>query len=98
MLTGLAMRRRICNGLILREAVDAHIEEAAYQQTHDGEQEYQEYFHGCLLWTYHRPEVNRQPVLVPGAAAFVIGGTFLLSLRGAKSKAISFLRVDTGSG
>jgi hypothetical protein len=52
------MRRRICDGLILREAVDAYIQEAAYDQTQDGEQEYEEYFHGCLLWTYYVSEVN----------------------------------------
>ena len=47
------------DGLVLGQAVDAHVKEAAYCQTQNGEDDYQEYFHGCLLWTYHRPEVNR---------------------------------------
>jgi hypothetical protein len=48
------MRRRIFyNGLIPGQTVNAHIEEAAYRQTQKGEYEYQKYFHGCLLWTYH---------------------------------------------
>ena len=54
------MGRRIRDGLILREAVDANVEEAAYYQTQDGEQEYVQYFHGCLLWTYYVAEVSRQ--------------------------------------
>ena len=68
---------RICNGLVLREAVDAHIQEAAYYQTQDGEQEYIQYFHGCLLWTYYVPEVNSSLVLLPGAATSVIVATQL---------------------
>jgi len=80
-LAGFAMRWRICNGLILRQAVDAYIQEAAYYQTQEGEQEYQEYFHGCLLWTYYVSEVNSSLVLLPGVARADIVGTFLLSLR-----------------
>jgi hypothetical protein len=49
---------RICNGFILRQAVDAYIQEAAYDQTEDGEEKYQEYLHGCLLWMYCVPQVN----------------------------------------
>jgi hypothetical protein len=61
------------NGLIPGQAVNAHIKEAAYRQTQKGEDNYQKYFHGCLLWTYHRPEVNSSLVLLPGM--------LLLSLR-----------------
>jgi len=52
------MRWRICNGLVPGQAVDAYIKEAAHYQTQDGEQDYKEYFHGCLLWTYYMSEVN----------------------------------------
>jgi hypothetical protein len=43
----------IRNGLVLRQAVNTHIEEAAYFETQDGEDDYQKYFHGRLLWTHH---------------------------------------------
>jgi len=76
-LTGLAMRWRICNGLTPRQAVDADIQEAAHYQAQNGEEEYPEYFHGRLLWTYYRLEVNRQQVLLPGVARADIGGTFV---------------------
>jgi hypothetical protein len=67
------MRRRIFyNGLIPGQTVDAHIKEAAYRQTQKGEYEYQKYFHGCLLWTYHRQEVNTWWTLLPGVASSVI--------------------------
>jgi hypothetical protein len=59
-LASFAMRRWKYNRLFLRQAVDAHVKEAAYRQTQKGEYDYQEYFHGCLLWMYHGPEVNRQ--------------------------------------
>jgi hypothetical protein len=51
------------NGLVPGQTVDAHIEEAAYRQTQDGEDDYQKDFHGRLLWTYRKPEVNSSPVL-----------------------------------
>ena len=72
MLTSFAMGRRKYNGLIPGQTVNAHIEEAAYRQTQNGEYDYQEYFHGCLLWTYHRSEVNSSLVLLPGIASSVI--------------------------
>jgi hypothetical protein len=56
------MRWRICNGLVLGQAVDAYIKKATHCQTQKGEYDYQSYFHGCLLWTYHRLEVNRYPM------------------------------------
>jgi hypothetical protein len=52
------MRRWKYDGFILGQTVNAHIKEAAYYQTQNGEQEYQKYFHGYLLWTYYGPEVN----------------------------------------
>ena len=51
------------NGLAPGQAVDAHVEEAAYRQTQDGEDDYEGDFHESLLWTYHMPEVNSSPVL-----------------------------------
>jgi hypothetical protein len=54
------MGRRIYNGLIPGQTVDAHVKEAANRQTQNGEQEYQKYFHGYVLWTYYVPEVNSQ--------------------------------------
>ena len=72
---------RVRDGLVLRKAVDANVQEAAHHQTHDGEQKYEQYFHGCLLWTYHRPEVNSSLVLLPDVTSAGIVGTFLSSLR-----------------
>jgi hypothetical protein len=60
MLASFAVRRWKYDRLVLRQTVDANIEEAAHCQTQDGEYDYQDYFHGCLLWTYYVPEVNRQ--------------------------------------
>jgi hypothetical protein len=75
------MRWRICNGLVPREAIDAYIQKAAYQQTEDGEQNRQAYFHGCLLWTYDRSEVNSSFVPLLGAGRDYGVGIFLSSLR-----------------
>ena len=72
---------RVRDRLVLRKTVDAHIQEAAHHQTQDGEQEYEQYFHGCLLWTYHRSEVNSSLVLLRDVASAGIVGTFPLSLR-----------------
>jgi hypothetical protein len=47
------MRWRKYNGLVLGQAIDAYIQEAAHLQAQNGEENYQDYFHGCLLWTYH---------------------------------------------
>lgn len=71
MLTGFAMRRWKYNRLIPGQTVDAHIEEAAHGQTKKDEDDYQKNFHGCLLWTYHGPEVNMSLVLLPGVASCV---------------------------
>jgi len=54
------MRRWKNNGLVLGQTVNADIKETTYRQTQNGEYDYQKYFHGCLLWTYYVPEVNRQ--------------------------------------
>jgi hypothetical protein len=74
------MRWRKYNGLVLRQTVNAHVKEAAHLQTQNGEENYQSYFHGCLLWTYYVPEVNSSLVLLPGAARADIVGTFISSL------------------
>ncbi len=85
MLASFAMRWRICNGLVLRQTVNAHVKEAAHLQTQNGEQDYQRYFHGCLLWTYYRLEVNTWLVLLPGVASLILWAPFPLSLRGGEA-------------
>lgn len=81
------MRWRIYNGLILGQTVNAHVKEAAHCQTQKGEYESPKYFHGCLLWTYHRSEVNTWWVLLPGVASTVIVGHFSLVIaRGGTTK------------
>jgi len=62
------MRRWKYNRLVQGQTVNADIEEAAYCQTQNGEYDYQKYFHGCLLWTYHDAEVNTRRALLPRAA------------------------------
>lgn len=59
MLTGFAVRWWKHNGLAAGQTINTHVEEAAHCETDDGEQHYQGYFHGRLLWTYDGPEVNR---------------------------------------
>jgi hypothetical protein len=93
------MRWRICNGLVPREAIDAYIQKAAHQQTEDGEQNRQAYFHGCLLWTYDRSEVNSS--FVPLLASLVQSSPVLslLSMRVpiCLDEAISFTKLDASS-
>jgi hypothetical protein len=93
MLANFAMRWRIYNGLIPGQTVNAHIKEAAHCQTQKGEEEYQKHFHGCLLWTYYRPEVNTWWVLLPRVASSVIASPDLSgrSNLGVKSRVDSFL-------
>jgi hypothetical protein len=72
------MRRWKYNGLILGQTVNAHIEEAAHCQAQNGKYDYQKYFHGCLLWTYHGLKSIVAPMkseLLPGVVSFVIASS-----------------------
>jgi hypothetical protein len=62
------------DGLVLRQTVDAYIKKTAYRQTQKGEDGYQEYIHGCLLWTYWRPKsipALMQSQVLPGVVSSV---------------------------
>jgi hypothetical protein len=84
------MRWWKCNGLVPGQTVNAHIEEAAHCQTQNGEDDYQDYFHGCLLWTHHRPEVNTWRALPLDVASSVIVAHFSLVIARAKAPRQSY--------
>ena len=80
----------------MREAVDAYIQEAAHHQTDDGEQNYQAYVHGCLLWTYDRSEVNSSFVPLAGITCTIIPSSLPSAV--AKGKALKQAHCEKEAG
>jgi hypothetical protein len=58
MVADLAMRWRIQDGLIPREAINAYIKEATHYPTQDSKANETKHFHKCSLWLPGKQVVN----------------------------------------